>query len=55
MTDYSKYAARLEIDYPEKLDRLTTFFRPIWIIPIAIVLGLISGAGQTGHQDNYRQ
>ena len=41
------YAARLEIDYPEKLDRLTTFFRILWIIPIAIILGLISGAGET--------
>jgi hypothetical protein len=41
------YAARLEIDYPEKLDRLTTFFRIFWIIPIAIILCLISGAGET--------
>ncbi|MCZ6530203.1 MAG: DUF4389 domain-containing protein [Chloroflexi bacterium] len=41
------YAARLEVVYPEKIDRLTTFFRLIWIIPIAIVLGLISDAGQT--------
>ena len=32
------YAARLHIDYPEKLDRLTTFFRLVWIIPIYIVL-----------------
>jgi hypothetical protein len=47
MADYPEYAARLEIDYPEKLDRLTTFFRLIWIIPIAIILGLISGAGET--------
>jgi hypothetical protein len=36
------YAARLAIDYPERLNRLTTFFRPILIIPIAIVLGLAS-------------
>jgi hypothetical protein len=43
----TRYAARLEIDYPEKLDRLTTFFRILWIIPIAIILGLISGAGET--------
>jgi hypothetical protein len=43
----AEYAARLEVDYPEKLDRLTTFFRLIWIIPIAIILGLISGAGET--------
>ena len=41
------YAARLEIDYPEKLDRLTTFFRIIWIIPIAIIFALISGTGET--------
>ena len=47
MSDYPEYAARLEIDYPEKLDRLTTFFRIIWIIPIAIILGLVSGAGET--------
>ena len=44
---YTGYAARLEIDYPEKLDRLSTFFRILWLIPIAIVLGLISGAGET--------
>jgi hypothetical protein len=47
MADYPEYAARLEIDYPEKLDRLTTFFRLIWIIPIAIILGLLAGAGET--------
>jgi hypothetical protein len=43
----AEYAARLEIDYPEKLDRMTSFFRIIWIIPIAIILGLVSGAGET--------
>ena len=47
MTSPAEYAARLEIDYPEKLSRLTTFFRIIWIIPIAIILGLISGSGET--------
>lgn len=41
------YAARLEIDYPEVLDRMTSFFRLIWIIPIAILFALISGAGET--------
>jgi len=39
------YPARLNIDYPEKLDRLTTLLRVIWIIPIAIVLSLISATG----------
>jgi hypothetical protein len=47
MAENTAYAARLEIDYPEKLDRMTTFFRLIWIIPIAIILALISGAGET--------
>jgi hypothetical protein len=47
MTNDSNYALRLDVDYQEKLDRLTTFFRLIWIIPIAIILGLISGAGET--------
>ncbi len=39
------YAARLTIDYPEKLDRLTTFFRLTWVIPIALVLGLLTASG----------
>lgn len=41
------YAARLDIDYPEKLDRVTTFFRLIWIIPIMIILTLLSSSGGT--------
>ena len=45
--EITEYAVRLEMDYPEKLDRLTTFFRILWIIPIAIILGFISGAGET--------
>ena len=36
------YAARLDVDYPEKLDRVTTAFRIFWIIPIAIVLSVLS-------------
>jgi len=46
-TKTAEYAARLEVDYPEKLDRMTTFFRLIWIIPIGIILSLVSGAGET--------
>lgn len=51
MTDSPvSYAARLTVDYPEGLSRLTTFFRLVTIIPIAIVLGLVSSglAGATG-------
>ena len=47
MDTNNQYAARLEVDYPDKLDRLSSFFRVIWIIPIAILIGLIAGAGET--------
>jgi hypothetical protein len=47
MSEHTEYAARLEIDYPEKLDRFTTFFRILWIIPIAIIYALVSGSGET--------
>ena len=39
------YAARLNIDYPETLNRLTSFFRLFTIIPIAIILGMITDSG----------
>ncbi|MBA3369648.1 MAG: DUF4389 domain-containing protein [Geodermatophilaceae bacterium] len=39
------YPARLNIDYPEKLDRLSTFFRLIWAMPIVIALTLLTAAG----------
>jgi Domain of unknown function (DUF4389) len=40
----ANYPATLEIDYPHReLSRLTTFFRPFTVIPIALILGLVSG------------
>lgn len=39
------YAARLTIDYPERLNRVTTLLRLIWIIPIAVILSLVSATG----------
>lgn len=47
MNDTEMYPARLDVDYPEKLDRMTTAFRLLWIIPIGVILGLISGSGQS--------
>jgi hypothetical protein len=47
MENPAEYVARLQIDYPEKLDRWTTFFRIIYIIPIAIILSLLTKAGET--------
>lgn len=39
------YPARLQIDYPDELDRFTTFVRLIWILPVAIILALVTAAG----------
>ena len=41
------YPARLDVEYPATLDRLTTFFRLFWAIPIVIVLSLLTG-GMSG-------
>lgn len=48
MTSTSEaYAARLQIDYPERLDRLTTFFRLVLAIQIGVILALLTGSGTT--------
>ncbi len=39
------YAARLDIDYPDRLDRLTTFLRIVWVVPILIILTLVTATG----------
>jgi Domain of unknown function (DUF4389) len=44
-TPSESYAARLNVDYADRLDRLTTLLRVIWVIPIAIILGLLTGTG----------
>jgi hypothetical protein len=38
------YAARLDIDYPERLDRVTSAFRLIWVIPSSILLAVLSAS-----------
>ena len=38
------YPISLKVDYPDKLSRLTTFFRAIMVIPQSIVLGFIQVA-----------
>ena len=35
------YAARLDVDYPEALDRLTTFLRLVMAIPIVVIARLV--------------
>ncbi len=44
-TPTASYPARLAIDYPDKpLNRLTSFFRLLTVIPIVVVLGLLTNA-----------
>ncbi|HVX82333.1 MAG: DUF4389 domain-containing protein [Devosia sp.] len=45
MAEAVPYAARFDVDYPERLDRLTTFFRLIWALPILVILALLNGPG----------
>jgi hypothetical protein len=48
------YPARLEIDYPDReLDWVTSFFRPIVVIPIAIILALLSSAQGRSRSSDY--
>ena len=39
------YAATLSIDYPERLDRLSTVLRALWAVPILILLSLLTATG----------
>lgn len=45
MANTKSYPASLDIDYPKKLDRFTTFFRILWAIPILIILALLTTGG----------
>lgn len=47
-TESKTYPAGLTVDYPDKLDRLTTFFRLIWAIPIIIVISALTDSGGQG-------
>ena len=42
----NNYPVNLNIDYPEKSNRLTTFFRIFTVIPILIILGMVIGSTQ---------
>ena len=45
MTATMDYPASLAVDYPSRpLDRISTAFRPIWLIPVGIVLALLGSA-----------
>ncbi|MGE0135941.1 MAG: DUF4389 domain-containing protein [Dehalococcoidia bacterium] len=41
----TSYAARLEVEYPERLDRVSSAFRLLWVVPIFVILALVSSGG----------
>lgn len=45
------YPARLRIDYPERLDRLTTLLRILWAIPIVVIVSLVTSTGEATWTD----
>lgn len=45
VTQSEPYPARLDIDYPDSLDRVSTFFRLLWVIPILVILSLLTATG----------
>ena len=45
------YPAGLTVDYPQKLDRFTTFFRLLWAIPVVIIISILTGSGGQGFWD----
>lgn len=55
MAEDLSYPASLSIDYPDRnLDKLTTFFRIFWAIPIWIVLALLVGSACAWEEDPWR-
>ena len=43
MIDQDSYPLRFSVDYPERLDRLTTAFRLLLMIPACVVLTFFNG------------
>jgi len=40
-----EYPATLNIDYPKKLDRVSSFFRIFWSIPILVIMSILTSSG----------
>jgi hypothetical protein len=51
-TKEETYPVKFDVEYQENLDRLTTFFRILWSIPILIILTVLteSGSGSFMHE-----
>ena len=43
----TSYPASLSVEYPKSPDRVTSFLRPIWSIPILILVSILSSTEST--------
>ncbi|MDE0114531.1 MAG: DUF4389 domain-containing protein [Albidovulum sp.] len=50
MANGEDYAARLKIDRPQELDRVSSFFRILFVIPIFVILILVYAPGGSGNE-----
>jgi hypothetical protein len=54
MTSLVSELPELQIEYPERqLNWLTTFFRPLTVIPIALILGLLQGPAVQANAEDF--
>lgn len=52
MVDGMDYATRFDIEYPQQQrDRMSTFFRLIWAIPILVLLSVLNSGGEAHYTD----
>ena len=50
----TRYPLTFRVDYPDKpLDRLSTFFRFLWLIPIGVIAGLVASGNISMHGAGY--
>lgn len=45
-TESASYAARLDVDHPEQLDRVSSFFRLLWAIPILVIYNVLTATSR---------
>lgn len=51
----SSYPARLDVDRPGELNRTTTFFRIVLVVPVAVVLGVLTSSTTRTLYDEHGQ
>ena len=54
MEQPASYPLTFNVDYPDRpLDRLSSFFRPLWLIPIGVIAGLLASGSMSVEGQSY--